>query len=206
MRLVLATRNRGKVNELAELLSPLGVEVLSLDNFPGVPEVEEDGDTFKANALKKALTVSLHTGEIALADDSGLEVDYLGGAPGVHSARFAGAGRDDMENNEKLLRLMKNVPPEKRTARFKCVVALTTPGGRTYTTEGACEGIIGSAPRGDGGFGYDPLFVVPEFGRTFAELDMETKNRISHRGRAFGLAAEIIDGIIDGKWKIFEGC
>ncbi|KJS18539.1 MAG: purine NTP phosphatase [Peptococcaceae bacterium BRH_c4b] len=201
MRLVLATRNRGKVNELAELLSPLGVEVLSLDNFPGVPEVEEDGDTFKANALKKALTVSLHTGEIALADDSGLEVDYLGGAPGVHSARFAGVGRDDLENNEKLLRLMKNVPPEKRTARFRCVVALATPEGRTFTTEGACEGIIGNSPRGGEGFGYDPLFVVPEFGKTFAELDMETKNRISHRGRAFSLATEIIDGIIDGKSK-----
>ena len=201
MRLVLATRNRGKVNELAELLSPLGVEVLSLDNFPGVPEVEEDGDTFKANALKKALTVSLHPGEIALADDSGLEVDYLGGAPGVHSARFAGVGRDDLENNEKLLRLMKNVPPEKRTARFRCVVALATPEGRTFTTEGACEGISGNSPRGGEGFGYDPLFVVPEFGKTFAELDMETKNRISHRGRAFSLATEIIDGIIDGKSK-----
>ena len=199
MRLVLATHNRGKVNELAVLLSPLRVEVLSLDNFPGVPEVEEDGDTFKANALKKALTVSLHTGEIALADDSGLEVDYLGGVPGVHSARFAGVGRGDLENNEKLLRLMKNVPPEKRTARFRCVVALATPEGRTFTTEGACEGIIGSLPRGSEGFGYDPLFVVPEFGKTFAELDMETKNRISHRGRAFSLATEIIEGIIEEK-------
>jgi XTP/dITP diphosphohydrolase len=198
MKLVLATRNRGKVKELAGLLSSLPVEVLSLDDFPEMPEVEEDGVTFKANAMKKALAVSLHTGEIALADDSGLEVDCLGGAPGVHSARFAGDGRDDRENNEKLLRLMKNVPPEKRTARFKCVVALATPDGRMFTAEGDCEGVIGSSPKGGGGFGYDPLFVVPEFSKTFAELDLKTKNNISHRGRAFGLAVEMIEGIMYG--------
>lgn len=195
MKLVLATRNRGKIREMSELLSPVGVEVLSLDSFPGVPEVEEDGDTFQANAVKKAMSVSLHTGEIALADDSGLEVDYLGGAPGVHSARFAGEGRDDRENNEKLLRLMRNVPPEKRSARFKCVVALATPEGQLYTAEGACEGVIGAEPRGEEGFGYDPLFVVPEYGKTFAQLDLQTKNRISHRGRALRLAYEIILGI-----------
>ncbi len=199
MKLVLATRNKGKIREMSELLSPVGVEVLSLDSFPGVPEVEEDGDTFQANAVKKAMSVSLHTGEISLADDSGLEVDYLGGAPGVHSARFAGEGRDDWENNEKLLRLMKNVPPEKRTARFKCVVALATPEGQFYTAEGACEGVIGTEPRGEGGFGYDPLFFVPEYDKTFAELDLETKNRISHRGRALRLAYEIILGIKEGK-------
>lgn len=195
MKLVLATRNRGKVRELSELLAPVGVEVVSLDSYPDVPEVEEDGNTFKANAVKKALAVSGATGQVALADDSGLEVDYLGGAPGVRSARFAGEEKDDRANNEKLLRLMKNVPPEKRTARFKCVVALATPGGQVFTTEGACEGFIGTAPRGEKGFGYDPLFMVPEYGKTFAELELDIKNRISHRGRAFALAAEIIAGI-----------
>lgn len=201
MKLVLATRNRGKVKELAGLLEPLGVEVVPLDEYPGVSEVEEDGNTFKANAIKKAMAVSGATGQVALADDSGLEVDYLGGAPGVYSARFAGEHKDDRANNQKLLQLMKNVPPEKRTARFRCVVAVATPEGQVFTTEGACEGIIGAEPKGEKGFGYDPLFIIPEFGKTFAELDLDVKNRISHRGRAFALAVEIIAGIARAKEK-----
>ena len=192
MKLVLATRNPGKVRELSQLLSPLGYEVLSLEHFPGVPEVVEDGATFKDNAVKKATAVARHTGQLALADDSGLEVDYLGGAPGVRSARFAGEGHDDRANNEKLLRLLAGVPPEKRTARFRCVVAVATPEGKVLTTEGTCEGIIAEEPRGEGGFGYDPLFYVPSCGKTFAELEPEVKNRISHRGRALALMREIL--------------
>ncbi|MDK2889350.1 MAG: XTP/dITP diphosphohydrolase [Thermoanaerobacter sp.] len=195
MKLVLATRNPGKVRELSQLLSPLGYEVLSLEHFPGVPEVVENGATFRDNAVKKATAVARHTGQLALADDSGLEVDYLGGAPGVHSARFAGEGHDDRANNEKLLRLLAGVPPEKRTARFRCVVAVATPEGKVFTTEGTCEGVIAEEPRGEGGFGYDPLFYVPSCGKTFAELDPEVKNRISHRGRALALMREILAGL-----------
>ncbi|MCL6611114.1 MAG: XTP/dITP diphosphatase [Peptococcaceae bacterium] len=196
MRIVVATRNRGKLEELASLIGSLGVEVKSLDDYPHIPEVVEDGETFAENAVKKARAVAGATGEIALADDSGLEVDYLGGAPGVYSARFAGEGRDDRANNEKLLGLLRGVPREKRGAGFRCVVALALPGGKVFTAEGVCRGIIGDQPLGEGGFGYDPLFIVPELGKTFAQLDMGTKNAISHRGKAFALAREIIAGLL----------
>jgi len=193
--IVVATGNRGKLTELQSLLGPLGVEIKSMKDFPDLPEVVEDGSTFAENAAKKAVEVSRATGEIALADDSGLEVDHLGGAPGVYSARFAGEHKDDRANNEKLLALLEGVPPEKRTARFKCVVALAVPGDRIYTAEGACEGVIGTAPRGEEGFGYDPLFIIPELGKTFAQLDLDTKNSISHRGKAFARARKIISGL-----------
>lgn len=195
MRIVVATGNRGKLTELQSMLAPLGVEVKSPADYPGLPEVVEDGATFADNAVKKAVAVAGATGEIALADDSGLEVDHLGGAPGVHSARFAGENKDDRANNEKLLALLEGVPGEKRTARFKCVVALAVPGDRIYTAEGACEGVIGTAPRGVEGFGYDPLFIIPELGKTFAQLDLNTKNSISHRGKAFARARKIISGL-----------
>ncbi|MGB9802978.1 MAG: XTP/dITP diphosphatase [Desulfofundulus sp.] len=198
MKLVLATRNQGKVRELSELLSPLGYEVVSLNQYPGVPEIIEDGATFKENAVKKATVVARYTGQMALADDSGLEVDYLGGAPGVHSARFAGERHDDRANNEKLLRLLAGVPPERRTARFRCVVAVATPTGQVFTAEGACEGVIADRPRGEGGFGYDPLFYVPAWGKTFAELEPAVKNQISHRGRALALIREILAGLRRG--------
>ncbi|WP_027716976.1 XTP/dITP diphosphatase [Desulfovirgula thermocuniculi] len=198
MKLVLATRNRGKIKELSALLAPLGYEVVSLEDFPGVPEVPEDGATFAENAVKKAVAVARHTGHLALADDSGLEVDYLGGAPGVLSARFAGEHGNDRANNEKLLALLAGVPPEKRTARFRCVVAVATPAGEVWTAEGSCEGVIADTPRGEGGFGYDPLFYVPELGKTFAELDPEVKNRLSHRARALAGAREILARFKDG--------
>lgn len=197
MKLVLATRNQGKVRELAKLVAPLDMEVVSLAEYPHVPEVVEDGETFEENAVKKAKAVAFATGLIALADDSGLEVDYLGGAPGVHSARFSGEEKDDQANNQKLLRLLEGVPPEKRSARFRCVVAIATPEGKVFNASGSCEGVIGTTPKGASGFGYDPLFYVPEFDKTFAELDLETKNKISHRGRAFALAGEILAGLKD---------
>ena len=196
MRIVVATGNRGKLKELNTLLDPLGVEVRSMADYPDLPEVIEDGETFAENAIKKARAVSAATGEIALADDSGLEVDFLEGAPGVHSARFAGEEKNDRANNEKLLRLLEGVPADRRGARFKCVVALSLSDGQIFTAEGSCEGVIGTAPRGEEGFGYDPLFIVPDLGKTFAELDMDTKNSISHRGKAFRLAREIIEGLV----------
>lgn len=192
MKLVLATRNAGKVKELQELLTGAGVEVVSMADFPDVPEVVEDGDTFQANAIKKARQVAEAVGEVTLSDDSGLEVDYLDGAPGVISARFAGAQHDDEANNRKLLELLAGVPWDKRTARFRCVVAIAVPGAKTETMSGTCEGIITTEPKGDQGFGYDPLFFVPEYEKTFAELDANEKNLISHRGKALTKALDVL--------------
>ncbi|MEW5953299.1 MAG: XTP/dITP diphosphatase [Bacillota bacterium] len=192
--LVLATHNQGKVREMEKLLEGSGFKVLSLHEFPEFPEVVEDGDTFEANAIKKARETAAYTGRLALADDSGLEVDHLGGAPGVYSARFAGPARDDAANNRKLLKQLEGVPAEKRTGRFCCVVAVAAPDGRVKTARGTCEGLIGAEPRGDSGFGYDPLFYVPEYNQTFAQLDLAVKNKISHRGRAFAAAKDILAG------------
>lgn len=194
MRLVLATNNKGKVRELKELLND--IEVLSLADFPQIPEIIEDGTTFAENAVKKAREIARITESIALADDSGLEVDYLDGQPGIYSARFAGEEKDDSKNNAKLLELLKGVPESKRTARFRCVIAIATPLGETYTAEGTCEGSILSAPEGNDGFGYDPLFYVPEYDKTFAQLDMNIKNKISHRGIALNKAKDILMEIL----------
>lgn len=192
MKLLLATNNRGKIREITKLLAPHGIETVSLGDFPDIGEIEEDGSTFRENAVKKASVTCERTGLAALADDSGLEVDYLDGAPGVHSARFAGEEKDDEANNKKLLSLLEGVPLERRTARFRCVMAIAVPGGWVYTAEGTCEGVIALEPRGSGGFGYDPLFYLPEYGKTLAELDLETKNKISHRGRALAGALDIL--------------
>jgi XTP/dITP diphosphohydrolase len=190
--LVFATRNQGKLVELRQLLADLDLEVWSLDELEKdgstVPEVSEDGDTFEANAGKKAVAVSRATGLPALADDSGLEVDALGGAPGVRSARFAGPEASDQANNARLLHVLRDVPDDRRSARFRSVLALADTAGPLghglITTAGVCEGRILLSPRGTGGFGYDPLFLVPELGATFAELGVGTKNDRSHRARA----------------------
>jgi len=186
-QLVFATRNRGKLVELRELLP--GIDVLSAADVDAA-EVVEDADTFAGNAAKKAREVSAACGLPALADDSGLEVDALDGAPGVYSARYAGITGDgaDAANNEKLLVALAGVPPERRTARFRAVLALADArgplGDRVITAEGACEGVILGAPRGSGGFGYDPLFFAPELGMTFAEAGVGPKGERSHRARA----------------------
>lgn len=189
--LVFATRNKGKLVELRDLLP--GVDVLSIDEAATrlgvtIDEVVEDADTFAGNASKKAREVSRATGLPALADDSGLEVDALDGAPGVYSARYAGEPHSDAANNEKLLGTLAGVPAEKRTARFRAVLALadvTGPlGDRVMTSDGTCEGVILDAARGTGGFGYDPLFYSPELGKTFAEAGVGTKSELSHRARA----------------------
>ena len=199
--LVIASRNEHKVEELRQLLADLTIDVLSLRDFPHAPEVEEDGDTFEANALKKARIIAQYTNQAVLADDSGLEVDALGGQPGVHSARFSGEGASDKENNAKLLRLMEGVSPKERTARFRCAIALVSPSGDERLVEGVCPGVIIDKPQGSGGFGYDPLFMVPHLGKTFAELSGDEKNSISHRGKALWKALPVIrewleDGLI----------
>lgn len=189
--LVIATQNSGKLEEIRQILGS-HIPLKSLADYPGLPNIVEDGDTFEANAIVKARTVARYTGCPALADDSGLEVDALGGDPGVRSARFAGENATDEENNLKLLRLLGKTPKEKRTARFRCVIAVTTPDDAIRTAEGQCEGRILKAPRGDGGFGYDPLFRVPALTLTFAELPPGRKNRISHRGQALRTARPLI--------------
>jgi XTP/dITP diphosphohydrolase len=187
LRIALATSNRGKLAELTALFGDLPVELVSVRDVLGHElEVEEDGATFEANAEKKARAVSEQTGLVALADDSGLEVDALEGRPGVRSARFAHERATDGENNAALLRALAETRDEDRTARFRCVLALVTPwDGRARFTSGACEGRIGREPRGAHGFGYDPLFLPDEAPqRTMAELSPPEKNRISHRWRA----------------------
>ena len=197
--LILATRNEGKLEELRELLKGMPILVSSLKDYPHAPKVVEDGDTFLENARKKAHDVARHTGRFALADDSGLTVDVLQGAPGVISARYAGKDGDAAANNKKLLRAMKKVPADARKAAFVCVMVLAAPDGREWYVEGRCDGTIGFEPKGEGGFGYDPLFIVEKFGRTMAELGMDEKNRISHRGRAMKHMKEILQDLLESK-------
>jgi len=196
MDIIVASRNSGKIGELEKLLSPLQIKILSLDDFPEVKEVEEDGETYRENAIKKVQAVVKATGKMALADDSGLEVNALQGQPGIKSARFAGEGATDHEKNLKLLRLMENVPDDERGATFVCHVAIAGPGGLLKVVEGSCRGTIIREPRGGGGFGYDPLFIPFGYNQTFAELFPEVKNRISHRGRALEKAALFLEGYI----------
>jgi XTP/dITP diphosphohydrolase len=199
MELILATRNEGKVRELGAMLSGLDVYVTSLADHPEVPEIIEDGQTFLENARKKARAVVEITGRMALADDSGLVVEALGGAPGVNSARYAGRQGDYKANNEKLLVEMADVPDGERGAAFVCTMVLARPGGEEWDVEGRCEGEIIREYRGSGGFGYDPLFYVPEEGLTMAELPMGRKNEISHRGKALARIKEILVDILGEK-------
>jgi XTP/dITP diphosphohydrolase len=196
IEIVVATRNQGKLREIEQALSGLEVKLLSLNDCPDAPEVVEDGDTFVQNAEKKARAVAQHTGKYALADDSGLCVDALDGAPGVHSARYAGEGATDEMNNQKLLGELEKTPDAKRTARFVCIMVLASPEGETYAREGSCKGEILTAPRGQKGFGYDPLFFYPPLKATFAEISGDEKLKVSHRGAALRelkkvLAAEL---------------
>jgi XTP/dITP diphosphohydrolase len=196
---MLATGNQGKVKELQELLAlikNLG-KVFYIKDYPDYPDVEETGSTFKENALLKAREAAKRTKLISLADDSGLEVDILGGEPGVHSARFAGEPKDDDRNIDKLLKSLEGVPEDQRQARFKCSLAIVTPDGQEFVTEGTVEGRIIFQRIGSGGFGYDPVFYVSEYGKTMAELPLEEKNRISHRAQAFDKALSILKNLLD---------
>jgi XTP/dITP diphosphohydrolase len=196
MRLVLATRNPHKVRELTRLLGTAGVEFYSCREFPDVPEVEEDGATLEENAAKKALVVARATGLPTLADDTGLEVDALGGAPGVLSARYAGEDATYEDNNRKLLKALAGVTTGDRGASFRCVVALATPEGDVHLVEGRTRGRILEAPRGSGGFGYDPLFEPLGSGRTYAEMSPAEKNEVSHRGRAVRAAGAALAELV----------
>lgn len=183
-RLVLATGNRGKIREMLAALSGIPVRVLTREDFSDWPHLEEDGNTFEENAAAKAVALSRWAGLPALADDSGLEVDALGGAPGVISAHYAGAHGDDRANVARLLREMEGVPPRERGARFVCVLVLASPRGDMVEIRETCEGAVAEGPRGELGFGYDPVFVPAGMVSTLAELPLEEKNAISHRGKA----------------------
>lgn len=196
-KLCLATTNRGKQRELRQLLAGWPGEIVTPQDLGLKLEVEESGASFAQNAAQKALAYARAAGLPALADDSGLEVDALGGEPGIYSARYAGPGAGDAQRYQKLLRALGDTPPASRTARFRCAVAIAYPDGRVGTAEGACEGQIAFAPRGDNGFGYDPVFYMPEWGQTMAELPAEIKNRISHRARAIAAARPLLNALLD---------
>ncbi len=190
--LVLATANRAKGRELAALLVDLPYRIRDLSAYPGVVLPPEGESSYAENALAKARTVTVATGALALADDSGIEVDALGGRPGVLSARYGGPDLTDPERNALMLRELERVPTERRTARYRAVIAMTGPDGREATVEGSVEGVLLQAPRGQGGFGYDPIFYYPPLGASFAEIAAEAKHAISHRGRAMALARELL--------------
>ena len=194
MRLVVATKNPGKIRELRALLGDLPVELVSADDMP---EVEETGTTFAENAVLKARAAAEWSGSWAIADDSGIEVDALEGAPGVYSNRYFGENTTEEERNAALVRLLADIPPEKRTCRYRAVIAIAAPDGRVFVTEGACEGVVIDERRGALGFGYDPHFYLPEHGKTMAEIDPKLKNRISHRGRALAEALPILEKLAD---------
>jgi XTP/dITP diphosphohydrolase len=192
--IVLATNNKNKVKEFQELMKDSPIKVKCLKDYGPLPEAVEDGETFDDNAYKKSSHYSRVLGIPCLADDSGLVVDALDGAPGVYSARYAGENATDMENCDKLLKEMKG--KDNRSAHFQCVLSLATPGGPALTWEGQCEGEITTERRGESGFGYDPVFYYPEFGKTFAEVSMDKKSEVSHRGRAMAEFASEIDKVL----------
>ena len=201
LEVVLATKNRGKVRDFADIFDQMSlsarIALLDLSEFPDFPDIPENGKTFSENALIKARAAAEFTGFISIADDSGIVVDALDGAPGIYSARFAGPGANDRENNEKLLEMMKDIPESERTATFMAAVAIVSPGGMEEVVVGECHGQITAAPLGTNGFGYDPLFFYPPLGRTYGQMADEEKNRISHRRRAIEAAARELSKFID---------
>lgn len=192
-RLIFATGNEHKMVEIREILGELPVEILSMKDVGIKADIVENGNTFEENALIKAKEVCKLAGEMVLADDSGLEIDYLNGEPGIYSARYMGEDTSYRIKNQNLIDRLEGVPDEKRTARFVCAIAAAFPDGRSFVVRGTIEGIIGYEERGTNGFGYDPIFYLPEYGCTTAELDPEKKNELSHRGKALRLMREIIE-------------
>ena len=196
MKIIFATKNQGKVREIKQILADMPFEVVSLKDEGIDVDVIEDGTTFEENAVKKAVEIMKLTGEICMSDDSGLEIDYLDKAPGVYSARFLGEDTPYEIKNKKVLEMLSGVPEAKRTARYISVIATAFPDGRVITTMGTLEGIIGYEAKGENGFGYDPIFFLPEYGKTTAELAPEFKNEISHRGKALEAMKERLKDII----------
>lgn len=198
--LLVATTNPGKFDEVQAFLRDFPLQIVSLRSLTNPPAVIEDGKTFEENALKKALTIAKFSGLATLADDSGLVVEVLNGAPGIYSARYAGVEGNDHLNNQKLLRELVEVPANRRTARFVCALALCVPESsetKRWTVRKTCEGLIAFEPKGSNGFGYDPLFFYPPFGKTFGEIDRETKARVSHRGKALKKLAKMLPSLMD---------
>jgi len=195
--LVVATRNSGKLAEIKDILKLDGWRISGLDDFPATGEIPEVGKTFEENAIDKARAVAGITQLTAIGDDSGIEVDALGGGPGVYSARFAGEGASDADNNKKMLEVMKGVPVSNRAAKFVCVIAVVTSDGVEKVVRGECKGVILEEPRGKRGFGYDPLFYYPPMAKTYSEMTPEEKNSISHRFRALVKLKEILPGLLD---------
>ena len=194
--LVIATKNDKKLRELKRYLKSVKSRIISLKDISGAPRIREDKSTFKGNAVKKAVTISKFTKGMALADDSGLCVDALTGEPGVKSARFAGRNKKDYDNNAKLLKMMKKVPKDKRTARFVCAIAVADNGRIVKTIEEHCSGRIADSIRGRHGFGYDPLFLIPKYGKTFGELGLKVKDKMSHRSKALKKARKFLRNYI----------
>ncbi|WP_432408022.1 XTP/dITP diphosphatase [Wukongibacter sp. M2B1] len=185
IRMILASQNKHKLEEIRDILEDLNIDLISMDEAGlGDLKIVEDGETFEENSMKKAVTVMERTNTIAIADDSGLSVDYLKGSPGVYSARFAGEDATDDDNNKKLLKMLDGVPTKERSGKFVSVISVAFPDGRKVSVRGECNGVIGLEEKGTNGFGYDPLFIVPEYEKTFAEIGSEMKNRISHRAKA----------------------
>ncbi|SHJ99416.1 XTP/dITP diphosphatase [Paramaledivibacter caminithermalis] len=185
MKMILASKNKHKLKEIRDILKDFDIQLIPMDEagFESI-EIIEDGETFEENSMKKAIIVMKKTNTITIADDSGLEVDYLDGKPGVYSARFAGDNATDKDNNQKLLDMLQGLPLKNRCGRFISVISVAFPDGRTISVRGECEGIIGLEEKGTEGFGYDPLFIVPQYNKTFAQLGSDIKNKISHRARA----------------------
>lgn len=193
LEILIATDNLGKVKEIKDILYSPEIKILTMKDFPPLPKIEEDGKTYQENAYKKARKISEYTGKICLADDSGLEIDYLKGEPGIYSSRW---GNSDEERINKVLKLLENVPIDKRNAKFVCAVVLFFPNGKLFMVKEECKGSIIFSPKGENGFGYDPIFLVPEYDKTFAELGDKIKNKISHRGKAMRKMIKIIKEIV----------
>jgi XTP/dITP diphosphohydrolase len=182
--LLVATTNLGKLREIKGLLNDLDIKITSLADYPDCPEIIEDGETFAANAIKKAATIAMYTKRLTMGEDSGIEIKALNNQPGIYSARFSGPGATDRKNNMKLLRLLRNIPDTRRQARYRCFAALVDADGIVDVVNGSCNGLITRQSKGQNGFGYDPLFLIPRYGKTFGELDPAIKSKISHRARA----------------------
>ena len=196
MDIVIASNNQGKIKEIKDFYKKLKINFFSLKDFPALQKIKEGSGTYEKNAIQKAIKVSEFTRMISLADDSGIEIDALGGKPGIVSARFAGKGISDRERNLKILKLLENIPESSRKAKFVCIIAIVKPDRSSYIVKGICKGMIAKKPRGKSGFGYDPIFIFPRYNKTFAEMGIDLKNRISHRGKALRKAEKILERIL----------
>ncbi len=197
MELVVATKNKKKLREIKDLLKGVRIKVTSIDDYKNPPRIIEDGKAFHENAIKKAVKIARFTGKLTVGEDSGLCVDALSGAPGIYSSRFAGRNKSDAANNKKLLRLLEGLPQKKRGAHYVCAAALADKDGLVASVGGKCDGRIGFTPKGNSGFGYDPLFVIPKYKKTFAQLGLKIKHQMSHRFRALTKAKKVIQKYIE---------